>query len=572
MTRTLARRFRYGDDEGIALVTVLGILFVVTALLLTLLALTLNDLKPTRRDQDQKAALAAAQAGLDDYLAHLVNDPNYATSPLATAANNPAMGPTGRIIPGSTTGARYRYTVVSTPTATNGGTITVTSIGTVNGRSETLTTTFRPKGFLDFIYMTDKENQSPRFSGSTNAGCTQRWWQGRSSISGCGEIGFAAGDDINGPMHTNDTPNLNAKGVNFNGASETSTMVTSGTGVQTPCSGTSCYRNSGNWPSTYPYDTTTFPFKDSATPPKVGAPVYSPLLSIPASNTALQAEATATGCVFSGATHIEFVGLNMKVYSPYTTGKACANSTQTTWGTAPATATTTAPTPVTVPIPNGVIYVKTYTGTACNQNAQFSAGFPLRNTAGTTVTERGYLASGARDTSVGGYRYTPDYACGLGTAYIKGVIDGQVTVGTAEDIVVTGNLTMQADPWTVPSSNDVLGLVPTHTVWVYHPVNKNSTPANMLTTPVSRIDAAILTVQDSFFVQNYNYGVKLGDLTVVGAISQQYRGVVGSGGASGQGYLKDYRYDNRFKSGYIKPPAFLAPTSTQWIYGQVTEG
>ena len=480
------------------------------------------------------------------------------------------MGPTGRLVPGSTTGARYKYTVVATPTAANGGTITVSSTGTVNGVSETIKTTFRPKGFLDFIYMTEKENQSPLYSGATDSRCSLRWWQGRSATSGCGEIGFAAGDTIDGPMHTNDTPLLNAQGVNFKGVAETSTMTSSGT---VKCTGTGCYRNStSTWPSSYPYNTTTFPYKDSATPPKVGAPIYAPLLSIPASNTALQAEATATGCVFSGATHIKFVGTQMEVYSPYTTGKACANSGQTSCGTARATASTAVPTPVTVPIPNGVIYVKTYTGsTACNQNAQFASGYPKRNSTGTTVTERGYTSTGARDTSVSGYRYTPDYACGLGTAYIKGVVDGQVTVGTSQDIIVTGNLTMQADPWTVPSSNDVLGLIPTHTVWVYHPVSTASTPVNM-GTPVTRIDAAILTVQDSFFVQNYQLGAKLGDLTVVGAISQNHRGTVGTGGSGGTGYMKDYRYDNRFKSGYIKPPAFLAPTSTQWTYGQVTEG
>ena len=41
MTNRLSRRFRDGEDEGIALVTVLGVLFVVTALLLTALALTI---------------------------------------------------------------------------------------------------------------------------------------------------------------------------------------------------------------------------------------------------------------------------------------------------------------------------------------------------------------------------------------------------------------------------------------------------------------------------------------------------------------------------------------------------
>ena len=43
-----------------------------------------------------------------------------------------------------------------------------------------------------------------------------------------------------------------------------------------------------------------------------------------------------------------------------------------------------------------------------------------------------------------------------------------------------------------------------------------------------RIDAAILSLQHSFIVDNYNCGARLGTLTVNGAIAQKYRGPVGT--------------------------------------------
>ena len=46
--------------------------------------------------------------------------------------------------------------------------------------------------------------------------------------------------------------------------------------------------------------------------------------------------------------------------------------------------------------------------------------------------------------------------------------------------------------------------------------------------PTVKIDAAILSLQHSFIVDNYQCGAKLGKLTVNGAIAQQFRGPVGT--------------------------------------------
>jgi hypothetical protein len=76
------------------------------------------------------------------------------------------------------------------------------------------------------------------------------------------------------------------------------------------------------------------------------------------------------------------------------------------------------------------------------------------------------------------------------------------------------------------------------------------------------IQAAILSVENTFTVQNYNKsgagGGRRGDLIVMGAIAQKYRGVVSQAG----GYKKSYKYDRRYIT--AAPPKFLAPVSTSY--------
>ena len=76
-----------------------------------------------------------------------------------------------------------------------------------------------------------------------------------------------------------------------------------------------------------------------------------------------------------------------------------------------------------------------------------------------------------------------------------------------------------------------------------------------------RIDAAILAIEHSFIVDHYDCGAALGTLTVKGAISQKFRGPVGTHRA-GTGYLKNYKYDDRLR--YMEPPNFLDPVEPAW--------
>ncbi len=82
------------------------------------------------------------------------------------------------------------------------------------------------------------------------------------------------------------------------------------------------------------------------------------------------------------------------------------------------------------------------------------------------------------------------------------------------------------------------------------------------------IDAAILSTNHSWIVDNYDCGKKLGELNVWGSIAQFWRGPVGTSGGEGNGYIKNYNYDERLAS--QQPPSFLSPSSTSWKLSRET--
>ena len=151
------------------------------------------------------------------------------------------------------------------------------------------------------------------------------------------------------------------------------------------------------------------------------------------------------------------------------------------------------------------------------------------------------------------------YGC-EGDVYVKGNYSASFTIAAANDIVVTGDLTTAHDGSGQPTGPAVLGVgreqvrardarrdaasepqlsaVPSSEGGnVTNVTNPNQT----LTSPT--IDAAILAVQHSWIVDNFDCGAKLQNLTVNGAIAQYYRGPVAVTGTTG--YLKDYTYDDR---------------------------
>ena len=150
---------------------------------------------------------------------------------------------------------------------------------------------------------------------------------------------------------------------------------------------------------------------------------------------------------------------------------------------------------------------------------------------------------------------------GCGNVYVKGSYSGQLTIAAENDIIVNGNLKKEA------SSSGLLGLIANNFVRVYHPCSNGNNGSGWMKNP--EIEAAILTINHSFIVDNYNCGEQMGSLTVDGAIAQKFRGPVGTyGGNGGTGYTKNYIYDDRLR--YVEPPDFLEPVQSAWIVGRET--
>ena len=581
-------------DEGVALLTVLGTMAVVTLFLLTSLAYVLGQAPKARSDQDAKAAVAAAQAGIDEYVARLTANDSYWT--LGADPANPAFS-TGRTIQGTNgKGASYRYQLLSTAAQTaRDGTIRLQVTGTSSpgtgapAVSRTLTATLQPKGFLRFIYFSDVEVLDPELfyartnvtvngNGYWNSGtygtryryvddgagvpavCGQYYYAGRSapqyqaasypvrvldtatnSLTGtvvssgtvagfsCLEIQWASGDIVQGPLHSNDALQVGGSPLFTDPVTESSWTNPPdpsrrwwNTGQPLTLSGTT----KGYWP------------------------VYAAPMAMPNGNSELlkyvepriddASAAPGPGCLYTGQTRITFTGTTMQVYSPSTT-----NAPSRCLDTANRANVQTKTIPP-------VVYV----------NDTASCGSV--DTSKMTVPRSGEWTGGI----------TTDYTCSRGTAVVSGNVDGQVTVSAKDDIVITGDVTVQD----ATSDTDMVGLVAGSYVWVYHPVDSSGN--NLLTSAASvhTLQAAILSLRHSFLVQNWQYGAALSStgstsskLNVTGSISQRYRGPVGTGNSSGpvSGYLKNYVYDQRLKN--LQPPYFLKPDATPWQVVTVTD-
>ncbi|MGO9343797.1 MAG: hypothetical protein ACLP6E_14960 [Acidimicrobiales bacterium] len=189
-----------------------------------------------------------------------------------------------------------------------------------------------------------------------------------------------------------------------------------------------------------------------------------------------------------------------------------------------------------------------------------------------------------------------------GDAIIQGTVSGPLTIAAQNNVVITGNLcyaswTANASlpsqdsscgdtPPSTPTTEDVLGLIAYNYVVVNHPMTEksgqwdNNTPCTNNLAPIGSgttpncdlddpvIDAAILALNQQFFVANWDDGAFLDSINVNGTISEDWRGPVGVGGSGGNGYLKNYNYDQRLE--WLSPPDYLNPGTSAWTLGTIS--
>lgn len=564
MRRFLRRRRTPRDQSGFALLVVMGGMISLSLVVLASMTYVVTTQSVARQGQDSAGALQAAQAGLDDYLGRLAGCDSYWADGCGDTGNTALTG--WATIAG--TAAQYHYEVVSDPN--HGGAanlLRLRSTGRIKvaGKTfkRTLVADLRKKSFLEYIYYTDREATAPqvmlrmypryvsygsalyryslttteaakcdgyyfatssqaarttptvRIDVSTNGGSTWAFYANTNTYASC-DIRFGPNDVIDGPLYTRDAILLN--GPLFKGAVSTRWPASS-----TPAPNPNAwYRvDSGG---TDPQPAGQRPHYDSVD------------VQLPPSNAALQDRTDpaigdgAKGCPFSGPTRIVLnADGTMDVTSPSTTSTNAACGTASKYKSGASQR---------VPIPgNGVIYVSNSTQ-ACSGK------------------------------SLGTYPINGDittYDCSAGDVFVEGTLNGRLTIASQGNIVITEDLLYH------DLANDSLGLVPNGEAQVYHPVACSTTPAagqpctsgytNMLSTLNDvTIDAAILSVNQSFDVQNFDKGAPLGTLSVLGGIYQRFRGPVGT---SGSGYAKSYRFDSRLTS--LPPPSFLAPVAAPWL-------
>ena len=334
----------------------------------------------------------------------------------------------------------------------------------------------------------------------------------------------------------------------------------------------------------------------------------------------MKAIALLNGCVYYGPTTITFdTNDMMSVWSPDTsTSSSCMPSTAGGQVQVPNGAHG-----------NGVVYIDNATtvgGQTCSETDSSALGAnPFDNWNGSSnggAAQWGTVNGAFYDYA--GSTSSPDCE---GDAFVSdnpsgGGVSGQLTIATANDIIVTGNVeytdcggsfnSTSSGPCSYNSggTNDALGLIANQYVEVNHPVVPNCTtttttsghpPKTTTTTTCTgvtssstleglcgssamgtpsaavcdptdgtsshnslTIDAAILALNQSYLVNNWTIGNPNGTLIVYGSIDQDYRGAVGtfSGSSIASGYSKDYDWDSRLE--YVTPPYYLTPGTPAW--------
>lgn len=126
---------------------------------------------------------------------------------------------------------------------------------------------------------------------------------------------------------------------------------------------------------------------------------------------------------------------------------------------------------------------------------------------------------------------------------IYGTVNGKATVAAKEDIIIKDNITYAND------EVDMLGIVAEEDVIV----ETNANTQRNLT-----VQASIMAVNGSFYVDDYDKGRYRGYLNIFGSLVQNRRGPVGTfsstNSSTSTGYNKNYSYDERLK--FLRPPNF----------------
>lgn len=591
MIRILRWLRTHDDERGVALAAVVGIGTVVMLLVATMVAVASSGARVTSTDRAWNRAIAAAYAGVADYQSRLNADNTYGNY---GQANAPFSAATGSVFTkGAGGNAAFNYqsgtSWVSVPTAdgtssdesfryavdnsklTSQGVIRIQSTGRSGDTTRTVVANVRPDGFSNYLYFTNYESGDPTVTNEKGSGttpCVSAYRPVATAVT-CDQIQFGANDVLQGPVRSNDQ--IKACGSTFKST------------VQSVYGWTSS--GCGTAAATFASNPTTV---STLTPPSTIGDLRDAMRSdLPSTVNTVE----GTGCLYTGPTKITFNGNGtMTVLSPLTIRSNITGATATSGALitgAPSqpdkcgkVSDLRSPSGATIAVPkNNMIYVQ-------NEPAARAAGIApdpnywkgsaetktlptacdATSTASSSTTSKGngvgfpYVGSSASTseadpTAGSGVAVVAPYGCDRGDAFVQGTVDKAVTIAAENYLYVTGDIRYPANR----SASTVLGLIGQRAVWVWNPFNAAGAP---LLSADREIDAAILSNQGTFVVQNWTKGSTAGrgTLTVAGSIAQNFRGAVGL--ASGQGYDKNYVFDPSLAT--YTPPKFPQPTVTTY--------
>ena len=509
-------------EHGFSMIVVMGVMGASTLFVAAAFAAANGDLPLTRDSQDRKQAYAAAEAGINLYQYHLNQDPDYWTKCTGVPAPNGTENqPVNQVWSGAplpdprrwrnVAGVPTQYTIELLPA----GTATSCVVNSVSSMIDPATGAFR-------IRSTGRPRNGSKLKRSIIASFRRRSFLDFlyfTDFETTDPINYSSGNQAWAQANCGDqyrsARDSSCSEIQFADADAIKGPFHTNDNILT-CGTPEFGRTSADSIEfTGPAPGWT-PLGGSCT----GSPVFKgpvragvKALTMPPTNATLQTLASTGGKLYTGTTQIRFnSGGDMTVRNPNISSGAAQ----------------------TVALPaNGVIYVKSGTGGCGTPPPPSNATYAEPNT--------------------------------CGNLYVSGTYTSSMTLASANDIIVappgppTSNPGSPANGDLIGAGNSVLGLIATNFVRVYHDVDGSCNNVAPVMTTV-RIDAAILSLNHSFTVDNHDCGAKLGNLLVNGAIAQKYRGAVGTTG--GTGFIKDYNYDDRLR--YRSPPFFLEPIAASW--------
>jgi len=513
LRRLIAGRAHEG---GQALLFVLIAVALLASIPLVIATTTVDQLPQTTRNLNYEAAYEAAQAGLNDYLQHLDANEAYGIycKTCAQGTNGNAAF-TGWVQASTSPAESYSYA----PTDTN-GLIALKVSGKAGTGNTAVVRTFsynvKPATSLNDVYWSNYETRDPAIGAlwpGVPAGyqdCDVHYDQldyhyGDAYApqygppeSAC-EVSFQTGDVLNGPIFSNDT-------FRMCGTPTFDSAVQSGNIWNTASNAGPAYAGilvpSNGCGGNNPAFNGPAPMKVSNQTPRSASDDLTPARNF--------------GCFITGGT----APSSLTPTNVTMTLSVSGSTTKVTWSGSGGTIVDNAGTnansctsPITV--------------------SSLSAGLIFVNG---NVTISGQMTGGLDVVTCS---TTVDTGACNSTTTSNIIISGALTYPTANKVLASGQPTSD--------SHDALGLIAANSVEV-------------ATTSTVEIDAAILALKDSFYVNNWFGGSSYGTLNVFGSIAQNFRGPVGQSG--GIGYVKNYNYDTSLQT--LFPPYFIPPDGATW--------